>query len=151
MSMQDTIRCKVCANTVPVNDWPQHICSAVNQLKPALATSLTGREQILGAVAKAVLSDRNKSYGNPEDNFANIAYLWNWYLENRKGSSPDAPFKITPIDVAHMHGLMKYARLSTNPYHRDSVVDVAGYAACAGDMVKSHEEKQTAGTTTKQE
>lgn len=99
----------------------------------------TGRQQILDAVAAAVLKDRNKAYGNPEDNFANIAYLWNWYLEQRMFSEPKKPFKITPIDVAHMHGLMKYARLSTNPYHRDSVVDVAGYAACAGDMVKSNE------------
>ena len=80
--------------------------------------------------------DRNKAYGNPEDNFAHIASLWNAYLTARgKGD------KLTSSqDVAHMMALMKIARLATNPGHRDSLVDIAGYAACA-ESCRVHSEK----------
>lgn len=107
------------------------------QLKPY------GRKQLLEATAKAVLTDRNKSYGNPEDNFRNIAEVWNWWFDERwkrysesKKEIPDlGPFIITPLDVAHLNTLMKMARLKTNPTHMDSMVDAAGYQACAADFV----------------
>lgn len=70
--------------------------------------------------------DRNSVYGNPEDNFANIAGYWSHYLSTQRGMI----IVITPQDVAHLMILMKIARLSTNPDHRDSLLDVAGYAAC---------------------
>ena len=42
---------------------------------------------------------------------------------------------ITPKDVATMMGLLKVARIATgsNP---DSFVDLAGYAACAGEIAE---------------
>jgi Domain of unknown function (DUF6378) len=92
---------------------------------------ITGRHRVLEATSKAVLSDRNRAYGNPEDNFRNIAEVWNWYFE---GKAPNGMLKFTSLDVAHMMVLMKMARLKTNPTHFDSIVDVAGYAACAGDF-----------------
>lgn len=36
---------------------------------------------------------------------------------------------ISSEDVAHMMILLKVARLANDPYHRDSLVDVCGYAA----------------------
>lgn len=78
--------------------------------------------------ARAITSaDRNKAYGNPEDNFRNIANLWNAYL-TAQGKADNL---VNAQDVAHMMILMKVARLATNHGHRDSLVDVAGYAACA--------------------
>ena len=84
------------------------------------------RNQVLYDAAQAVLSDRNSSYGPPEANFKDIADVWNWFLQ-------DVKHIITPMDVAHMMILMKMARLKYNPNHRDSKVDVAGYAACAAE------------------
>ena len=93
---------------------------------------LTGRQQILDNAATAVLSDRNKAYGNPEDNFRNIAEIWNWWFTNKPRT---ANGMFTVQDVAYMMILMKMARLKTNPGHKDSIIDAAGYAACAGDFV----------------
>lgn len=71
-----------------------------------------------------VHKDRNANYGSPEDNFKQIAELWSAYKK--------LPF--TSADVAVMNMLIKVARLSTNPQHHDSTVDIAGYAACLGDI-----------------
>jgi hypothetical protein len=91
--------------------------------------STEGRKEVLDAASKAVLSDRNRVYGNPEDNFKEIAELWTWYTTNKGVPG----WKFSALDVAHMMVLMKMARLKHNPTHFDSVVDVAGYAACAAD------------------
>lgn len=98
---------------------------------------ISGRQVVLDQAAKAVLSDRNKAYGNPEDNFRNIADVWNWWFAGKR--VPGAAIEFTPLDVAHMMVLMKMARLKTNPAHLDSIVDTAGYAACAGDFCKLSE------------
>jgi len=86
----------------------------------------SARKAVLDTAAQAVLQDRNAAYGSVENNFQDIANVWMWFLGERV-------HKITPIDVAHMMILMKMARLKYNPNHRDSKVDVAGYAACAAE------------------
>lgn len=94
------------------------------------------RRILLEEATKIVDGERNQAYGNPEDNFSNIAKLWNVYLEARGvvGSLRGEPILCTS-DVAHLMILMKMARLSTNLHHRDSLVDIAGYAACAADCL----------------
>lgn len=82
------------------------------------------REAILDEAKGIVMKDRNSTYGNPEDNFRQIAALWSAY----KG------VHFTSMDVALMNSLIKVARLAKSPEHHDSVVDIAGYAACAGDI-----------------
>lgn len=77
-------------------------------------------------------NDRNTAYGKPEDNFQNIADYWNTYLTHRFGGAT-VGVRFTSQDIAHMMILMKMARLATNPRNRDSLVDIAGYAACAED------------------
>lgn len=92
--------------------------------------------QILLADALQITShDRNQAYGNPEDNFQNIADRWNLYLLARfRGAVVDEnQFQLTAQDVGLMMIDMKMARLSTNMNHRDSLLDIAGYAACAED------------------
>lgn len=100
----------------------------------------TGRERLLEQVGAAVLQDRNQAYGNPEDNFKNIAEVWNWYLKGKPthATSAEEPVNITldGLDIAHMMTLLKMARLKTNRTHEDSMVDAAGYQACAADFVK---------------
>lgn len=91
------------------------------------------RQEVLDAAARAVLQDRNASYGPPEKRFQDIADVWNWY-HGRNGTQQ---VLITAMDVANMMILMKMARLKYNPNHRDSKVDVAGYAACAAECESS--------------
>ena len=85
-------------------------------------------ELLLQEALTIVQGARRKAYGSPEDNFKVIADLWNAYMKkraSRRGSS-----ELSPTDVACMMVLMKVARLAETPEHRDSWVDIAGYAAC---------------------
>jgi len=87
----------------------------------------TGREQVIEATQRAVMSDRNADYAPPEENFQRIADLWNLYLEGRG--------EVTPYDTAIMMVLVKVARIQASPHLLDHLVDIAGYAACAADVI----------------
>ena len=82
------------------------------------------RKDILDAAAACVLSDREQQYGAPEDVFPVIAGLWSVYLDRTD----------KPHDVAAMMVLLKVARLAGNPAHADTWTDIAGYAACGGEL-----------------
>lgn len=84
----------------------------------------TARQQILDEASKIVHIDRNASYGAPEDNFRDIAMMWSTF----KG------VHLTAMDVAVFMMLVKIARLKNNPQHHDSLVDIVGYGACAGEI-----------------
>lgn len=76
-------------------------------------------------MAKAIVSGRREQdYGSPEDSFGRIAALWTAYKD----------IDFSPVDVAVMMALLKIARISVNPEHMDSWVDLAGYAACGGEI-----------------
>ena len=85
---------------------------------------MLSRADILDCAKLVVNGEREKQYGKPEDNFAIIAKLWSAY----KGDS------FTPLDVAMMMALLKIARIRTGVGTADSFVDLAGYAACAGEI-----------------
>lgn len=83
------------------------------------------RANILNDAKTCVCSDRNAQYGEPEDNFGVIASLWGAYL-----GSP-----VSARDVALMMVLFKVGRAQTAlGYKQDNYVDMAGYAACAGEV-----------------
>ncbi len=94
------------------------------------------RAEILEAAQKCVLGQREQDYGKPEDNFQVIANLWNAYL-----SLSDT--RIDAGDVAMMMALMKIARIRTGTATEDSYVDLAGYAACGGEIAENHEWRAT--------
>lgn len=85
---------------------------------------------LLDEAKRIVTGARRSDYGNPEDNFACIAALWNTYLHRRFPAQMTVFAKVTAADVANMMILFKTARLAETPDHKDSVVDIAGYAAC---------------------
>lgn len=85
----------------------------------------TVRRSVLMEAEEIVNGARRGAYGHPENNFGRIADLWNAYLRGK----PDGPMPITPQDTALLMVLMKIARLLETPVHRDSVVDICGYAA----------------------
>lgn len=97
------------------------------------------RKRILDDAIDRVCSDRNDRYGEPEDNFKLIAKLWTAYLN---AALPDGAVKnaLTPQNVADMMILLKIGRCATALTEcRDTYVDVAGYAACAGGMMRDEQ------------
>ena len=89
------------------------------------------REQILQAAQEAVTRDRNTEYGEPEDCFDIIAAFWEVYL----GFGG-----ITATDVANMMVLLKMARIMNGKPKPDSFIDIAGYAACGGEIATKEAE-----------
>lgn len=74
---------------------------------------------ILEEAQAVVYGPRQAAYGHPRDNFERTARLWTAYLA----------ISVSAVDVAQMMVLLKMARLMESPDHRDSWVDMAGYAA----------------------
>jgi Domain of unknown function (DUF6378) len=108
----------------------------VDTLKRAVAGQnlRTNKERVLDDAKTAVVGERNKSYGPPVDNFNRIVAYWEAHME-----MTERPTKFKPEDVAVFMILAKLARLAETPAHRDSIVDIAGYAACYGDVVLAPE------------
>jgi hypothetical protein len=92
-------------------------------------TEKTTRKSILETALKCVCGDREQDYGSPENNFQTIANLWIDYL-----SAKEDVLDIRPHDVAAMLGLLKIARIATGHGKADNWVDLAGYAACGGEI-----------------
>ncbi len=93
------------------------------------------RNEILEAAEVCVCGQREEDYGSPEDNFKIIAQFWEVYLKNRcMGTYPDLIVKILPEDVAAMMGLLKIARIVSGNGKSDNWIDLAGYAACGGEL-----------------
>ena len=88
------------------------------------------RSDVLKRAQSCVCGDREEDYGSPEQSFEVIAHLWTAYL-NRG---------ITPVDVAAMMALMKIGRISTGHFKADNWIDLAGYAACGGEIEASYGE-----------
>lgn len=87
-------------------------------------------EDLLKEALRIVTGARRSAYGKPEDNFATIAGLWNTFCQRRRLDFTDPKQGFTAGDTAVMMILLKCARLGESPDHVDSVVDIAGYAAC---------------------
>lgn len=90
---------------------------------------MTKTISILTEAAQVVEGPRQAAYGSPADNFNRIARLWTAHLANIGVQA-----ELGASDVAAMMRLMKEARLANSPNHRDSLVDLAGYAACQAQI-----------------
>ena len=89
------------------------------------------RAEILQEALKIITGDRTQQYGEPEDSFSCIADLWSTFLTY----SLAQPVTIMPHEAGIMLALMKIARLATSTGlgTPDTYIDLAGYAACAGE------------------
>ncbi len=93
------------------------------------------RNEILHAAEACVCGQREAEYGTPEDSFRAIGALWEIYIRERcAGPAIRADVRILPQDVAAMMGLLKIARIATGHGKADNWVDLAGYAACGGEL-----------------
>jgi hypothetical protein len=82
-------------------------------------------------------NNRMKQYGHPVHNFADIARLWNAFLENRmtrcdREGTINAPL-LNQKDVAMMMTLFKVAREQSG-HKRDNIVDGIGYLRNAAQI-----------------
>lgn len=85
------------------------------------------RSKILDTAKEIVTKDRAASHGSAEDNFTAIATIWSVRLG----------VNITPEQLAIMMIDLKTCRAWNNPEHGDNWVDMAGYAACGGEIATS--------------
>lgn len=79
-----------------------------------------GQETVCHEGARLVASTRQETYGPPHENMSCIAKLWSVFLG----------VEISAGQVAVLMILLKAARLRLG-YHRDSIVDICGYARLA--------------------
>lgn len=86
------------------------------------------RREILDAATQAVTKDRAATHGKPEDTFGSIARVWSARLG----------VELTPEQVCILLVDLKTCRAWGNPQHADNWVDMAGYAACGGELSREH-------------
>ena len=94
---------------------------------------MTTRKDILDTALTCVNGDRDHQYGSPEDSFSIIAKFWSSYLSSKPRVIGNDIF-IGPNDVAAMLALLKIARVAGGQSKDDNWIDLAGYAACGGEI-----------------
>jgi hypothetical protein len=82
------------------------------------------RATILSEASQAVTTDRAATHGAVEDNFSTLAAIWSVRLG----------VQVSAVQVAIMMVDLKTVRAWGNPSHHDNWIDVAGYAACGGEI-----------------
>lgn len=82
-------------------------------------------EQLLEHAA-GLISRRRREYGEPADVFEAVAKRWSLVFGT----------KVTAAQVVIALLDLKLTRLSRDPKHLDSIVDVAGYAAVLRELVR---------------
>jgi hypothetical protein len=75
-------------------------------------------ERPLERAMALVHHERHGEYGHPADDFARTAGMWRALFG----------WEVEPRDVPLAMACVKLSRLQQSPEHRDSVVDLAGYA-----------------------
>ena len=93
---------------------------------------------ILQQAKELVEGDRQNEYGDKLKNHKNIAALWSIFLQKN----------ISAHDVAICMLLVKVARLKHRPTE-DCYIDMAGYAAIAGEIQDKDNDTDTTISTTK--
>lgn len=112
--------------SLEVNMKKTRICDILGvEIGERFPSPKSTRQSILDAAAKCVTGDREQDYGNPENSFQMIAKLWSAY----KG------IEFSPVDVAAMMALLKIGRIAGGSESIDNWVDIAGYAACGGEIM----------------
>ncbi|AEJ93464.1 phosphofructokinase [Mycobacterium phage Benedict] len=74
-------------------------------------------ETILQEAERLINGERQQQYGEATESFERIAGMWSAYIGK----------ELTPHDVVNLMVLLKVSRAKFG-YHRDSYVDIAGYA-----------------------
>ena len=80
---------------------------------------------------KDIVAEREGQHGKPAETFKAIAAAWSAYLTAIVG----VPVMLREEDVAMMMVELKVQRFAGGQgTHMDTLLDIAGYAACAGEL-----------------
>lgn len=99
------------------------------------------RSELLLEAERIITKDRNKTYGEPDEDFQRIARLasaWGFRVDSGAGEIR----QLTGSDVAVFMQCLKLARLAWMPTHRDSWMDMAGYAGCGFETAMLERSRQ---------
>ncbi|MDG4601839.1 MAG: DUF6378 domain-containing protein [Defluviicoccus sp.] len=77
--------------------------------------------------AVGVIENRERIYGPAAESFEAVAARWSLVLG----------ITVNPAQVALCLIDLKLARLTRDPTHLDSIVDIAGYAACLREVTRA--------------
>ena len=89
------------------------------------------KEEILVKANQLISKTRNETHGDAFKNHAEIAELWNIFLDDKLRPMAN----ITAADVAIMMILLKISRTTQGEkFNLDNFVDMAGYSAIAGEI-----------------
>lgn len=80
---------------------------------------------VLQKAHNIIYGDREQVYGDPAKNLRVIAEFWSTHLS----AVFNEQVTLSINDVCSMMALVKQARLTNDPNHLDSEVDVCGYTA----------------------
>jgi hypothetical protein len=122
--------CGVCRSVIEDGEvffeWVNGLskCLTCGSASAAKAAAAGSRAAILEAARDAVLRDRAATHGSVEASFGQLASVWSVRLG----------VTVTPAQVALMLVDLKVTRAWGNPGHGDNWVDIAGYAACGGEI-----------------
>ena len=94
---------------------------------PKTGTEL--RREALKMVEDCVCKNRQNTYGDAEDNFADIAVMANIVLKGHLSKPLDA------LAVALFSVCIKLARAGASPRHLDNLIDGSGYFTCGAGIV----------------
>ena len=97
------------------------------------------KRNVLKEADAIVNGQRQTDYGDKRQNFAQIAMIWQGILATKLQKEA----AITPEDVALLMIGVKMARLAKSPDHYDSIMDIAGYAACMDTLQQERSAQQS--------
>ncbi len=106
-----------------------------------MADRLARRAELLNEAERIITNDRNKSYGEPDEDFQRIAAIAS--ALGFRITEGDAIRPLSGSDVATFMICLKLSRLAWMPTHRDSWLDIAGYAGCGYETAALEEERRT--------
>jgi hypothetical protein len=93
-------------------------------LPPSKEYPVNVRDEIIDTAKGLISGDRHNTYGDASDDFTRTGKMWEQVLG----------VEVSPEQVALCMLLVKVSRLTNTHTHRDSWVDVIGYAALGGEI-----------------
>lgn len=112
-------------------------CPSCVEIKPA--SQAWTRDDFLQTAGSLINGDRAEEYGPADRNFDDIRYEWAPIIERLKSESEELDI----IDVAILQCKLKIARLLRHKDHRDSWVDLIGYAAIGAELAELKQRQRT--------
>ena len=119
---------------LPKQDAVRFVMDAIEDARREESEAMT-KSEFLDEV-KRIVAEREGQHGKPAETFKAIAAAWSVYLTAIVG----VPVMLREEDVPMMMVELKVQRFAGGQgTHMDTLLDIAGYAACAGEIVSERQ------------